>query len=206
MRRALSCAAILTPIISFDIVHHGKTYIRNRIRNHCYVASNKWGKGCVKRNNESTGKERLSSEGQIVKILMKKQPVDKKKLSEQLKLSRTQLWRTLTLLERERIIRETPKGFVLFSFDDLEVDISVALREFASKGYEAVGIFDLANSVGQPPSLVESPAFKLAKIHGLKIESESRKKSPPVQTFGLKPSEKPDEKTLQKRGGDSIQR
>lgn len=116
---------------------------------------------------------------------MKEQPVKKEELEKRIKISRTQLWRTLELLKHEKIIEESPKGFVLVGFSELDAKVSVALKEFKDMEYEAVGVYDLANKVSEPPSTVEASAFKLAGTFGLRIEADSRMKRTPIKTEGV---------------------
>ncbi len=91
-------------------------------------------------------------------------------------------------LEKPQVSSEKSniRGTKLFPYE-LEETISIALKDFKSLGYEGVSILDLANRVGHPPSVVEAPAFRLAHLHGLTIESVSRYKNRPVPTYGLKP-------------------
>ncbi len=74
--------------------------------------------------------------------------------------------------------KETGRGYALWFYSELDEKVEEALKEYKEMGYCQVALNDLANKIGEPPSIIEEPTYRLAPKYGLEIGEESRKKEP----------------------------
>jgi len=129
-------------------------------------------------NYRLSHRRELSADARVIIALMRKQPQKLEDLCKSAGIHRSTFYRLRPLLTAEGILRETGRGYTLWPYTELDERVERALEEYKEMGYRQVALSDLANKIGEPPTAIEGPAYRLAARHGLEIGEESRRREP----------------------------
>jgi len=115
-------------------------------------------------------KRQLSSDAKIITILMEKQPLTKRELCEETKISKSAFYRNFRLLEEQHIIKDVDGLYSLWNFKSLEKGVGDALIKIIREK-KIVFPNSLVNEIGKPYSELEATAIKMAKKLGLTMQT-----------------------------------
>lgn len=133
------------------------------------VPMKKAGRGSVNRSPYS--KKGLSSDARVIVALLKgPQPQSRDQLCKNAKVSRATFYAIRPVLQNSGIIKETDKGYALWSFNPLEAAVEDALNRLIRRGY-LICAEDLANELGKPWSEIEQAVYAVVKKLGLKMRT-----------------------------------
>jgi len=118
----------------------------------------------------------LSADARVITALLKSQPQKLDDLCRNAGIHKSTFYRLRPLLIKERILKETERGYSLWFYNELDEKVEEALKEYKEMGYCQVALKDLSNKVGEPPDIIEEPTYRLAPKYSLEIGEESRKK------------------------------
>jgi hypothetical protein len=117
-----------------------------------------------------TSKSQLSSDTKIIIALMKKQPLTKKEICLETKISEQTLYRKISILNDNHITKCVDQKYALWNFDPLETQIENAFSNlFKHEGCWFVTQNHIASELGMPWSQIEALTLEVAKRLGSKI-------------------------------------
>ena len=119
-----------------------------------------------KPQNSLYRKRLLSSDAKIIAILMEKQPLTKKELCEETKISESAFYRNFRLLEEQHIIKNVDGLYSLWNFDTLEKIVKDALSKIIREKKIVYPHF-VVNEIGKPWPEIEAVTYKMANKLGL---------------------------------------
>lgn len=137
------------------------------------IPMKKAGRGSVNRSPYS--KKGLSSDARVIVALLKgPQPQIRDQLCKNANVSRATFYAIRPVLQNSGVIKETDKGYVLWSFNPLEAAVENALDRLMGRGY-LIYAEDVSNEMGKPWSEIEPTVFAVVKKHGLKMRTVNGK-------------------------------
>lgn len=136
---------------------------------------------------KTTGKDQLSPDAKVMWVLMNQGVCTRKELDDAMGRvgvnSRTHRWRIIALLKSKGVIKQVGEGYALSTYTgDLRDEMQKALRTTFENATQ-VGLNDLANELGEPPTeSFKAVAYPLAKTLGKKIGDVTIHKPSPIKT------------------------
>lgn len=140
------------------------------------------------RSEKPTGKGQLSPDAEVMWVLINRGVCTRKDLDDAMGKvgvkSRTHRWRIIKFLMSSGIIKKVSEGYALTTYTgELSDEMRKALRTTFKDAIQ-VGLNDLANELGKPPSeSFKEVAYPLAKNLGKKIGENTIWKPVPVKTY-----------------------
>ncbi len=118
------------------------------------------------RNPSSYRKKQLSSDAKIIITLIKKQPQTKEEICKETKINPRTLYRIISLLKEQKIVKFEDNTYALWYFNPLEKQIEDAFSKLLI-GNPIVHFSHLVNELGRPWNEIEAVTLKVAKKLGL---------------------------------------
>ena len=123
-----------------------------------------------------TSKSQLSSDARIIVALIKNQPLTKKEICDQTKISIQTFYRNISILNKKQIIKCVDQKYALRNFEPLETKIESAFSKLMNAdGAWYVLSDDLVSELGLPWHKIESLTLKIAKKLGSEMSIENGK-------------------------------
>ena len=115
-------------------------------------------------------KDQLSSDAKIIIALLKRQPLTKKEICIETKLSQQTFYRNVSLLKRKQIIQDLDQKYALWNFEPLETKIEAVFSKLMEETNYAIGADQIVNKMGMPWHEIEHLTLKIAKKLGSTIK------------------------------------
>ena len=123
-----------------------------------------------------TKKSRLSSDARIILSLIKNQPLTKKQICDETKISTQTFYRNISILNKKQIIKCVDQKYSLRNFEPLETKIESAFTKLMNAdGAWYVLSDDLVSELKMPWHKIESLTLNIAKKLGSETSIENGK-------------------------------
>jgi hypothetical protein len=122
--------------------------------------------------DRSSIKARLGSDAAVLAVLLRNQPIEKRELITKAGISDSGFSRVEPLLLVEKLIKIIDGKYVLFNYENLDVDMEEIFKKFKNENKTEVRLEVLANMTGKPPEKIRDKAYSLAKKYNMHIYYE----------------------------------